>query len=65
MTRYCEFTGDDSKEWDEVPRSVRVCMYAGFAECGLHKQPIPEDSNGWRMCCDECTSPKQIKENSQ
>lgn len=61
MTRFCEFTGDENKDWNEVPRTKRVCKWAGFRQCGLHKKPIEENWEGWRVCCEECTTPKQIK----
>jgi len=57
--RYCEFTGDSKKAWDEVPR--RVCEYAGFSHCILHDTSIKISADGWRVCCDKCETPKQVK----
>jgi len=61
MTRFCEFTGDSKKHWNEVPSSKRTCEHMGFAICKLHDQPIVENLDGWRECCDECETPKQVK----
>jgi len=57
MTKYCEFTGDQYQEWDEVPKSKRLCKHAGYVICTLHDSEIKEDLNGWRRCCPECTTP--------
>jgi len=59
--RFCEFTGDDKgHSWDEVGYKQR-CQYAGFSHCQLHKKPMDENEEGWRVCCKECTTPIQVK----
>ena len=58
--RFCEFVGDDEHDWDEVGYKKR-CEYAGFEHCTLHRQPLGEHE-GWRVCCDACVTPVQIKE---
>lgn len=57
MRRYCEFIGDATKDFDEVPKSSRLCVHAGFSHCTLHKEPLTEDASGWRLCCPSCTLP--------
>lgn len=57
MTRYCEFIGTEDRSPDEVPRSKRVCEYAGFSHCILYLEDLKETSEGWRLCCEECEKP--------
>lgn len=58
--RFCEFTGDDEHTFDE-PGFKKLCEHAGFRRCVLHNRPLRE-WRGWRVCCQECTTPIQIKE---
>ena len=61
MIRFCEFTGDDTHFWDEVG-AKKCCPYVGISDiCLLHKQPL-ETFEGWRVCCEKCTTPVQIKD---
>ncbi len=57
--RFCEFTGDNKHDWDEADYK-KLCQYAGFEHCTLHKKWLGE-FEGWRVCCDECTIPVQVK----
>ena len=59
--RYCEFTGDNEREWNEIGLTKRNCEHLGFAHCLLHNKAIHEDNEGWRVCCKECTTPRQVK----
>ena len=65
--RYCEFTGDGEHDFDEVGHKG-ACGYLGFIPasgqdmCMKHEKPIKRSLQGWRMCCDECDSPMQVKE---
>ena len=56
---FCEFVGDDKKDFDEVPKDKRLCKYAGFTTCTLHKEKLKE-VEGWRLCCSKCTTPKYV-----
>lgn len=63
-TNYCEFTGDRTTSFDEIPRVQRVCEHLGITPmCLKHNKLITEDAEGWRVCCQECTTPKQTKFN--
>lgn len=55
--KYCEFIGDEHQDWDEVPRSKRLCKHAGFAICVLHDSALKINDSGWRECCPECKTP--------
>ena len=58
--RFCEFTGDGNHVWDEVDFK-RKCRNIGIMhKCLLHKKPLGE-FEGWRVCCEECTTPVQVK----
>ena len=41
----------------QLPPPKRVCEFAGFSTCQKYKKPIPENSEGWRVCCTECEQP--------
>lgn len=59
--KYCEFTGDDHHDWDEVGFK-RKCEHIGITDnCLLYKKPLGE-RDGWRVCCGECVNPIQVKE---
>ena len=58
--KFCEFTGDGKHYWNEVGYKNK-CQYIGIMDnCLLHKKPLGE-FEGWRVCCDECTTPVQVK----
>lgn len=58
--RFCEFTGDNEYDWDEVGYK-KLCPHAGFRYCKKYNKPITISEEGWRECCDECEKPIQIK----
>jgi len=60
MIKFCEFIGNKNKDFDEVPKSERLCKYAGFSHCTLHNQLLG-DYEGWRVCCSDCLTPKYVK----
>lgn len=37
---------------------------AGFQYCTLHNKPLTLTPDGWQVCCKECTTPIQVKEQS-
>lgn len=58
--RFCEFTGDDKHDFDEVGYKNK-CLHIGIMDnCLLHRKPLGE-YKGWRVCCAECTIPVQVK----
>jgi len=63
--RFCEFTGDNIHEFDEVGYK-NTCKNIGFRPlpvellCLKYNQDIKENEEGWRMCCSECENPIQI-----
>jgi hypothetical protein len=61
--RFCEFTGDGTHFHDEVG-CKKLCEWAGFQYCTLHNKPLTLTPDGWQVCCKECTTPIQVKEQS-
>jgi len=55
--KLCEFCGDECTPWDGLPKKERLCKWAGFDHCTLHKIRIFENDEGWRECCVECKTP--------
>lgn len=51
MARLCEYPRGDA---------AGKCRHVGFSTCQLHKQPVPENGEGWRTCCDECVTPYYV-----
>ena len=62
MVKMCEFPGNDRISFDEIPKSKRLCEYAGFHHCTLHNEPLKKTLDGWRLCSVSCTSPKYKKD---
>jgi len=65
--RFCEFTGDEAHDFDEVGfkkacEHIGVVGRTGENVCLKHNKPIETCSAGWRLCCDECTEPVQVKQ---
>lgn len=58
--RFCEFTGDDKYQWDEIGHKA-LCQHAGFRYCQTYQKPLGT-YEGWRVCCSECTIPVQVKD---
>jgi len=58
---YCEFIGNEKYYFDEIPKSKRICKWAGFNHCTYYDKPLKEDGNGWRKCCNECATPHYLK----
>lgn len=59
MIRLCEHP----KQY-QIPVKA-LCPYAGFSTCQKYKQPIKENAEGWRVCCNECKIPFYIEGESQ
>ena len=58
--RFCEFTGDESHSWDEVGWKKK-CTHIGITDrCLKHQQQLGE-LDGWRVCCEACTKPIQVR----
>ena len=62
LIRFCEFTGDEHSPWDGDKK--KLCQYAGFERCLLHNTKLLSYC-GWRVCCDECKTPVQIKQTGE
>ena len=58
--RFCEFTGDGKHFWDEVGFKKKCGSISITDKCLKHHQPLGE-FEGWRVCCDACVDPVQIK----
>lgn len=58
ITEYCEFVGNKGISFDEIPKSEKLCEFASFAYCTRYNEPLKEDNNGWRLCCEQCEIPR-------
>jgi hypothetical protein len=63
---FCEFTGDDTHDFDEVGFK-KSCEHLGFVPedadkslCLKHNKSVWKNVGGWRLCCDECEKPIQV-----
>ena len=48
----------EEPRWDSTV-STR-CEHVGFSACVLHTQPVHENIDGWRVCCEKCKTPFHI-----